>query len=89
MISAPFERALNRLVRAFGHYHDVERGPDNLESIVEARFELEDARSEARSAREVEPSAASAPNHPIARADVSPEDRARLGVLGIGTVGEG
>ena len=75
MMTDSFERAWRRLVPAFAAYHDVRRSPENLDMLVEARFELEAASPVAE--------------HAVSRADVSHEDRARLGVYGIGTVGEG
>ncbi len=89
MITDSFERAWRRLVPAFAAYHDVRRNPENLDSLVEARFELEDARAEARRSRQLVTAASPAADHPVSRADVSQDDRARLGVFGIGTVGEG
>ena len=90
MISETFERAWRRLARAFGAYQDVPRDPDDLDSIADARFELEDARDEARHARENETAAPSpAPERPVSKVDVSPEDQARLNVSAKGSPGEG
>ncbi len=89
MITNSFESAWRRLVSAFGAYHDVPRSPENLDSIREARFELEDARAETRRSRHLVTASSRPADHPVARIDVSLEDRARLGVFGIGTVGEG
>ena len=89
MMTDSFERAWRRLVPAFAAYHDVRRSPENLDMLVEARFELEDARAETRRSRQLVAAASPVAEHAVSRADVSHEDRARLGVYGIGTVGEG
>ncbi len=86
MVSELFDQAFRRLVRAFGRYHDTPRSPVAIAQLGQARADLDDARRQARSAREELIAARPGLSGPPRRTGVGDDDIARLRVLGTGFV---
>ncbi len=83
-----FKSAYKRLVSAFRRHSDAKRHRESFPAVVKTRFDLEDARVEARRSR-TEADTQTEPGPTISRADISPESRAQLRMIGMRNIGEG
>lgn len=86
MVSELFDQAFRRLVQAFGRYHDTPRTAATVTDLGRARMDLDDARDDARVAREELIAANPRLSGPPRQTGVGQDDLARLRVLGTGFV---
>jgi hypothetical protein len=90
---ASSESAFSRLVKAFMRHLEVRRNGEPYEALVKSRFDLEDARSDARQHAQdhmtKRKTAEPEPPPAISRADISDEARANMRLTGLKNLKDG